>query len=110
MSTPPTDEALMEACETLCKAMYRGLGTCVVHRYPHGPWVADMISSAGMLASAAATGKRAAICGVYCSMWVKANDWRTSGEVPPGRFAEVREAMAATEGLFGLPEEPTTTP
>jgi len=99
------DNDLMDACETLGRAMYRGIGSCVVHKHPTGPWVADLDSSTGLLESAAATSKRASIEGLYCSLWVKASKWHRAGSIPAARFTVIMEAMAQTEWLFGLPAE-----
>jgi hypothetical protein len=67
-----------------------------------------MTSSDGDIMFAAATSKRAAIEGLYCSLWYSADRrvaWGTPSALAPARFSAIREAMSQTEGLFGLPEE-----
>ena len=103
----PSDDDLMRACETLCRAMYHGFGTAVVGRpNQRGPWVARMDSSHGILMAAAATSKRASIEGLYCALWDEA-EWLKAEGCAPARFGAICEAMALTEGMFGLPAEPS---
>ena len=107
MASSPSDDVLLEACQTLGRAIFRA-GSSSIAKLPNGLWRAEFYAAAynGALEVAWSTGRTAAIHALYCRLWARCDD-RVEGTVDPARFSDIREAMAATEGLFGLPEEPS---